>query len=246
MICVTQPFRLPALGDFFIGIAAATLLEYVTGVAMEALFQVRYWDYSNQRLNFQGHICLSSSLTWGVFTLILTRLIHPRVRMLLELIPHPVCFVLLTVLTVTFAADLAVSFHAAMDLRSMLKAITNLKNDADKLRDRFISLSGSLNETIQNKLGSFKGLETEKLEDFQASVSEYLEKLSALLPTEKFEDIGKLKERIFCLSELKKHIFQHMDFRKKRILKGNPMLTSPRYTAALKLLKEHTGRKEKK
>ena len=40
--------------------------QYITGVVMEALFKVRYWDYSNQKFNFQGHVCLSSSLAWGM------------------------------------------------------------------------------------------------------------------------------------------------------------------------------------
>ena len=48
-----------------LGMLAATALEYVTGAAMEALFKVRYWDYSKQPFNLNGYICLTSSLAWG-------------------------------------------------------------------------------------------------------------------------------------------------------------------------------------
>ena len=52
---------------FLLGMLGATVLEYVTGACMERMFHVRYWDYSNQKLNLNGHICLTSSLAWGIF-----------------------------------------------------------------------------------------------------------------------------------------------------------------------------------
>ena len=47
------------------------MLEYATGAAMEKLFHVRYWDYSQKPLNVNGHICLGVSLGWGVFSVLL-------------------------------------------------------------------------------------------------------------------------------------------------------------------------------
>lgn len=58
---------------FLLGMMAATVLEYFTGAAMERLFHVRYWDYSNQKLNLHGYICVSSSLCWGCFSVLLVR-----------------------------------------------------------------------------------------------------------------------------------------------------------------------------
>ena len=51
-------------------------LEYCTGAAMEALFKVRYWDYSDKPFNLNGHICLFCSLGWGVFSVLLVKW-HP-------------------------------------------------------------------------------------------------------------------------------------------------------------------------
>lgn len=65
----TLPVReCPALVYIF-GLIGATLLELVTGICMENLFHVRYWDYSNQKFHYKGHICLSSSVAWGFFPL---------------------------------------------------------------------------------------------------------------------------------------------------------------------------------
>ena len=65
MLLVSRPFQDNLVMVFIAGCVGATVLEYVTGVVMEALFKVRYWDYSNQKFNFQGHICLSSSQAGG-------------------------------------------------------------------------------------------------------------------------------------------------------------------------------------
>ena len=56
ILWATLPVRgsLPLI--FLLGMLAATALEYVTGAAMEALFKVRYWDYSKQPCNLHGYI----------------------------------------------------------------------------------------------------------------------------------------------------------------------------------------------
>ena len=52
---------------YFAGTAVTTALEYVTGVLMEAIFHTNWWDYSKKKFNFQGKICLGSSIAWGFF-----------------------------------------------------------------------------------------------------------------------------------------------------------------------------------
>lgn len=53
---------------YFGGVLVATLLEYLTAVIMEKMFHTSWWDYSNNKWNFQGRICLGSSVAWGFYT----------------------------------------------------------------------------------------------------------------------------------------------------------------------------------
>ena len=80
MLVVSAPFQGNTLLVYFAGCVGATALEYVTGVAMEALFKVRYWDYSKQKFNFQGHICLKSTLAWGFLTIFMTEWLHKTIE----------------------------------------------------------------------------------------------------------------------------------------------------------------------
>ena len=87
ILFVTLPVAnsLPLIWLF--GMTAATALEYVTGAVMERLFKVRYWDYSKHRWNLHGYICLSSSIAWGFFSILLVRFLHPPVARLLADVP---------------------------------------------------------------------------------------------------------------------------------------------------------------
>ena len=59
---ILRPFEANVWALYFGGVIVATVLEYVTGVLMETIFHAHWWDYSNQKFNFQGKICLSSSM----------------------------------------------------------------------------------------------------------------------------------------------------------------------------------------
>ena len=65
ILLFTLPVAANPLLVFLMGMAGATLLEYVTGSFLENTFHVRYWDYSMYRWNLHGHICLAASLCWG-------------------------------------------------------------------------------------------------------------------------------------------------------------------------------------
>ena len=124
---------LPVKSDPFLlcltGTAAATALEYATGAAMEALFRVRYWDYSRQRFNLHGYICLTSSAAWALFSWLLVRVIHPPVDRLLGRLPQSLSIPLAVGLTALFLYDAVLSVRAALDLRTILGRLTEENED---------------------------------------------------------------------------------------------------------------------
>ena len=131
---------LPVAGNLWLvwllGMLAATALEYVTGAAMEALFKVRYWDYSKQKFNLNGHICLSSSIAWGFFSILLVKFIHPPIGRLLADVPARLVDPLALVLTAVFTVDVVQSVQAALDLREMLSRLTEENEELRRLAKR--------------------------------------------------------------------------------------------------------------
>ena len=84
---ILKPIENHVLLLFLGGIVVATVLEYITAVLMESIFHTSWWDYSDQKFNFQGRICLGVSLGWGVLTVLLFRVLHPLVEKLVALYP---------------------------------------------------------------------------------------------------------------------------------------------------------------
>ena len=136
MLVVSAPFQHNLFLTYAAGCVGATVLEYITGVVMEVLFKVRYWDYSDVRFNFQGYICLGTTLSWGFLTILMTHIIHRPIESLLLGIPDGVLSVLVFVLTVFIVADFALSFRAALDIRDILLAMEKVKEEMAHIQKR--------------------------------------------------------------------------------------------------------------
>ena len=136
ILLATIPVRDSLWLVFLLGMLAATALEYVTGAAMEALFKVRYWDYSKQPFNLNGYICLTSSLAWGFFSILLVRFIHPPIAGLLADVPSWLVDPLALVITVAFTVDVVRSVQEALDLKEVLTRLTEENEDLRRLAKR--------------------------------------------------------------------------------------------------------------
>lgn len=130
------PFQAIPAAVYVTGLLAATLLEYVVGVSMEAIFKVRYWDYSNQKFNYQGHICLSSSIAWGFLSLIMVYGIHKPIERAILGLPNTLMVSTVTVITVIFASDFTTSLRTALDIRDLIIQAEKMRTDIERIRRR--------------------------------------------------------------------------------------------------------------
>lgn len=149
MLVVSMPFQEHLILVYIAGCIGATILEYVTGVTMESLFKVRYWDYSDKRFNFQGHICLGTSLAWGLLTILMTQLVHRPVEYLVLMIPATMLTIVTLILTVGIACDFALSFKAAMDLRDILVMMEKAKEELTHIQKRLDVIIALADSDIQ-------------------------------------------------------------------------------------------------
>lgn len=148
MLWVSLPLEHNLFLVYLSGLVAATILEYVTGWAMERLFKMKYWDYSNQRFNLNGYICLSSSIAWGFLTIFLTEVIHPPVERLILLL-HPIpAFVTVGAVTIMFTADAVQSVRAALDLAKVLDAMTKMRAELDDIQVQMALLKSETSQRV--------------------------------------------------------------------------------------------------
>ena len=120
VLLITMPFDQHPVAVYIAGLIGATLLELVTGEVMVRLFKVRYWDYSNQHFQYKGQICLSSSIVWGFFSVMMVYVVQPQVERFVFWLNSEFVSVMTFLITVCMVYDFAGAFRKAMDLRKLL------------------------------------------------------------------------------------------------------------------------------
>lgn len=165
LLHVSLPLYNRPVALFFASMAAATAFEYVVGVIMEKLFKVKYWDYSEHRFQFQGRICLQSSLCWGFLGLILARVIHPPVEWIVAGLPFAALVIVDILLTAAFASDVAVSVRTALDLARLLEELDELRAQGAELRQQLSESALVRLTNLSYRVDEARGEWSEKVAD---------------------------------------------------------------------------------
>ena len=100
---------------FLVGAVLATVLEYITGRLMLHLFGRLWWDYSAKPFNYQGIVCLESTIGWGIISVLLFALLHRMIFFLVTSLSQRSSFLLATTLTLTYLLDFAYSAYTALE-----------------------------------------------------------------------------------------------------------------------------------
>lgn len=248
MLVVSAPFQDNIVLVYIAGCIGASILEYVTGITMEALFKVRYWDYSNQPFNFQGQICLGTSLSWGLLTILMTEFVHKPVEKLMLMIPFRILVPATAVLTVLIAADFALSCKAALDIRDILVKMEKAKEELERISKRLDVIVALANEERESRKVERNG----RLESLKSGLEERFENIKAVIKAKPGEYRESEKEEIFSLREkfhinleLTRQLKSVKDFYKRGMLRGNPTMVSGKFREALEELKETVSGKWK-
>lgn len=164
MLWVSLPVKDNLFLVYIFGVIAATILEYVTGYVMERLFKMKYWDYSNQRWNLNGYICLSSSIAWGFLTILMTEVIHRPIADFVMGLSPAVEFSFIAIVSVLFTADVIKSTKEALDLGRALEAMTKMKAEAEEMQVQLALLKA---ETAQ-KAAELKDAASVRMADLKS------------------------------------------------------------------------------
>ncbi len=261
MLVVSMPFQDNVFLTYLAGCVGATILEYITGVTMEALFKVRYWDYSSKKFNFQGQICLGTTLSWGFLTILMTEVVHVPVEKFMLSIPERALTIVTIILTVLILTDFLLAFKTAIDLRNLLVKMERAKEELANIQKRLDVILSHANaewenrreewtENIVARKDAFAEGVSLRLEDLKAGVEGKLISLKNMAQTKPSAYLESVKEE---LSELRKKYAANVEdkrrFRKLKnffqadMIRSNPSMTSTKYKETLEELKSKAQNK---
>ena len=224
VIACLEAFQSNLLLLYISSVILVTVLEGVTGWAMDKLFHNKWWDYSKLPFNIGGYVCLLFSLIWGVACVFIVYFVHPLIHQVLYLIPHTAGIALIAILGIALLSDIIVTTSAIVKFNQYLE---RLKHITDELHAISNQIGSELYQNVMHVL-DMQESSRQKLDDVKLEVSEEIRM-----------QIVELKTRAQNLGE-------KVPKPARRLLKAFPKLESRNYKAQLELfrqkLEQHLGR----
>lgn len=177
------------------GVVVATVLEYITAVLMEMIFHTSWWDYSDDKFNFQGRICMRASLGWGFFTVLLFRVLHPVVEYIVALYPVFAGEIGVCVIGVIYAVDFGFSAAAAFSIQEKLPVIEAAMEQTKN--EMLLRMHGALASVGFAKEATLESVK-ERLGDVE--VLKEMERKRAALVAEFSAELQKKKEAMAAMA----------------------------------------------
>lgn len=112
---------------FVMAVVGTSLIEYLTSVVMEKIFNARWWDYSNEPFNLEGRICLKNALLFGVAGLLFTYWVRPVYVDIVHSIPKDTLIIFTWIFFTLIILDTIISYILISKIK---KKIANIRHDA--------------------------------------------------------------------------------------------------------------------
>lgn len=152
---------------FVMAVIITTFIEYLTAVILERAFNLKWWDYSNYKLNYKGRICVLNSLIFGVLSLFLIEVLNPFIISKVSLIKSQYVLILVIIIIIIFIVDIIETVTSLVDMNEMLKKITQTSLELKSIgisMEKFNDIEfNKVFNTIKKK-GDIKGIK-EKIDD---------------------------------------------------------------------------------
>ena len=96
-------------------------LEYFTSYIMEKIFKARWWDYSNNKFNINGRICLETLIPFGILSVLIIKIANPFILNRIKMISPSVLNWLTISLLLIYFIDILISFNIILRFKHLTK-----------------------------------------------------------------------------------------------------------------------------
>ena len=178
---------------FFLSIVVFTLWEYFVGVFLEKVFNTKYWDYSDHKINFQGRICLTNSIAWGFLGVGFINIIHPFIRSLVEKVPSNILHYILYGALAILIIDTIVTVIKTKNIKFKLKKVDELN---EEIKQRIKDIKEKVTDRTKSKPGKEEKESVEELktkrDKIMDSLYKYAYRIKQAFPAIKSKEITEI------------------------------------------------------
>ena len=192
-------------------------LEYITSYLMEKIFNARWWDYSNNKFNINGRVCLETIIPFGILGLALIYVINPFIFNNLSKVSTNVINIIAIIVAILFILDSIISLTVISNVRKATK-----KFDKENPKDSTDEISRKVREFLKSKSPLNRRL-VEAFPELTAIIKERKEQIKQKTKEIKGDIVNKANEVKNDLTgkaeELKEGISKKADKVKEKIKK---------------------------
>lgn len=134
---------------FCVAVVGSAVLEYGVSYAMEKLFRVRWWDYTDRAFNLNGRICAESVLSFGVIGVLILKIINPSLLALYNAMPQLALYLIAGLLAAWLIFDILLSLWLMLGVRVTVGTVQ--RDATDEIAERVHELltgKGKLNRRL--------------------------------------------------------------------------------------------------
>lgn len=245
VLLLLEPFENNLVILYVASVIIVTLIEGLTGFALDKIFHHKWWDYSGQPFNIGGYVCPIFSLVWGVACIFIVKVFQPLVYRVAEALPHALGVALIVVLSIVTFADLYVTASGILKFNKRLEMMERI---ASELRDISDKMGSNIYENVMDTMEKQEEV-GKKLDEVTDDIKGKLEEFGG----EQKERAAQQKERAIQLREyyvqLKERYAQLARSSTKvseRLVKAFPKMESRNHKDILEELKKGLEEKRKK
>jgi len=160
---------------FFASMFLCSLLEYVTSWILEKLFQTKWWDYSDQKFNLNGRVCMLNSVLFGLGGMLFAHFVHPFVMWIVMAFSDTQAEWTARGLSILLSTDIIIT---AGRLVNFSNTMSKLKEFTESLQERFAGAEWFRNESLSEMLASIRQQSQLHKEQFNQALLDKVETFS--------------------------------------------------------------------
>jgi len=156
VIFLIEGFRDNVFFLFLFGMFITSILEYISGYLLEALFNTKWWDYSKIKFNIKGRVCLKNAIYFGIMSVALMKVIHPFMTDIVNDFSPGVTIVISVLAILITSLDMLVTLRTMNKLSIKLQWLDEVIEDLSKIN---IKLERFDEEEIRKAFSEIKNKE---------------------------------------------------------------------------------------
>lgn len=156
---------------FLGGMLICSAVELFGGWILDKIFHMRWWDYSDEKFNIGGYVCLAFSFMWGMAVVFAVKFVHHPIMAVVKKIPFQIQVIIVVVCGVVFVVDMIVTLKNLIGINKSLGQLDKLAESLHTVGDQLKDVVGNSAITVAEKAEEGMEILDEKTADSRERIA---------------------------------------------------------------------------